>query len=395
MPTIPLLPCGGIDNVHAASHAVFQPRQVNGQPAPPERVQSVVDLDIDSDGAVSTRPGVATVHPTEVPVGLWGVGGREFWQSAGTLYEGTTIRVTGLCRRVVLQEHGGSIFGTDGSKHFVLTGDTVATWGLPVPEITVRAVSGMLTAGRYLVQASFADMAGNEGGLCDFAAIDLIDGQSIEIDVIVSSPLVVAVNLYVGAAEQARVAFQRQVGVSGFPCTLAELSLAADPPRTHQMQGPWEGLVGIASFRAFILVWRDQVVVRSEATEPHLFHPDNIMQFPNEVLGVFPLTSGVWVSTSGGLWWVAGEDPGSFIPSRKTTTPMLRGGGLAQGRFFPSLQTTDLVALMASREGLVAGRSDGTAVPMTYNRYHFAQGDEVSLAVAESAVGYQLFAVVS
>jgi hypothetical protein len=390
MATIPLLPCGGMDNVHAASHGVFQPRQVNGQPAPPERVQVAVDLDIDSDGAVSTRPGTVAVHTTTVPVGLWTVGGRSLWQSAGTLYEGSTARVTGLSQRVVLGEHGGSLFGTDGSKHFVLSGDAMIPWGLPVPEITVTAIPGMLAAGRYLVQASFVDAAGNEGGVSDLAAVDLADGQSLCV-IHVADPLAVLIRFYAGGVNAKHTSF-----VAEFPANAGRYVLhdvrttAALPPVTEQMRGPISRAAGIASFRAFLLMWRDNAVFRSEGAEPHLFHPDNIMQFPGTVTACVGLDTGLWVGTEVGLFWVSGEGPEAWIPRQESLAAVLPGSLRLSGAKLPSIQQAGQVALFVSNAGLLVGTTSGTALTLVHDHYVFDSGSRASLAYVEREAVRQL-----
>lgn len=377
---VDLGPWSGIDNVHAPDHPVFGPPREGQRPA---ALTAAVDVDLDDAGQVRSRPGTTVLRAVRAPVQVWAGSGRWWVQDGDALVrDDGVVAVTGLRRRAALVEHWGTVFGSDGSTHFQILADGSATnWGLPVPAVSVQAVTGALPTGTYLVQAAAVDAAGNEGGVSDLAAAVLAEGQSLLVEVAPLPRSVVAVNLYAGSAGQPRPTFQAQVPVTSLPYTLTTLSGAADPPRTAQMQGPWTGLEGAASFRAFLLLWRGNAIVRSEAAEPHLFHPDNLMQFPAPVVGVVGVAGGLWVATAGGLWFVAGEDPGQWVPVQKTFRPVLAGGAAVPGGVIPAAQTGDLCGLFAAREGMWCGRPDGSLLNLTDQRYQFASGARASVAV--------------
>lgn len=381
--SISLGPWRGINNVEADTHRAFQPP---GQGAPLAYVSSAVDVDFDSEGWASTRPALVVERVLEGGQGGWEIDGRVFVQEGGTLYEGLAnplARVSGLVRRMALCSHAGLIFGTDGVTHVEIDpAGTVRYWGLPVPSLTLSAIGGALQAGRYLVQGSWSDARGNEGGVSDLGAIVLASTGGIS--VAATAPAgATHLNVYASQANQEHTSFVAKVAVGALPSVVSTAVSVADPPVTEGMTGPWSGALGIASWRAFVLLWRDNVVVHSEALEPHLFHPDSIWQFPSAVRAVEALTDGVWVATAAGLWWVSGEDPATAIPALKTAAPCLAGSCVVDGQQLPTLQTRERVALFVTADGLVAGMPGGGAVNLTDGVYRFPAGARASFALVE------------
>lgn len=395
--SIPILPVpGGMDNFHDSTHGAFQPQRASSkQWTSPERLKLVRDLDIDTVGNMDPRPGVAAVRTLTTPQGLWSIASRMFYQAAGVLYEYLTSNtqrtlVTGLVKRAVLVDHGGLIWGSDGTQNFVINGATVSVWGVPVPTVTITNTTGTLPPGRYLVQGSWSDAVGNEGGVSDLVSTTLVTAGAISVTALVPSG-VTHLNIYASQGDQAHTSFVAKVPVASLPYTIAAPVSETDPPVTEQMTGPWAGLEGIASFRAFLLLWRDNVVVHSEAQEPHLFHADSIWSFPATVRAVAPVGDGVWVATAQGLWWVSGEDPASMIPLYKSSVVCAKGSLVVQGPTIQTLQTHDPVALFIAPTGLVAGLSGGVVVHLTQDVYHVGLVSQVSLAVAERNGTRQLF----
>lgn len=376
-----------MDNWHDPTHDVFQVQRVPGGLAPPKRVTSVINQDIDSDGYLSTRPGAAVVLPLSNPVGLWSLVGRLFFQDGDTLYEFIsdavqTPVVDGLVRRIVMIEHAGSLWGSDGTKNFVINGDTVSTWGLAVPTITVGVTDGALPIGRYLVQGSWSDALGNEGGVSDLSAVTLTSVKAITVT---ATPPANAthLNVYCSAAEQDSTSFVAKVPIASLPYSITALVSEADPPVTEQMTGPWSGIEGLVSFRAFLFFWRGSIMVHSEAQEPHLFHGDSIWPFTSEIRAAEALTDGLWIATAQGLWWVSGEDPASIVPAQKTFSPCYKGSTCVQGQRLPALKEDDAIALFVTANGLVAGLPGGKIVNLTSGTYQFGTPDRVSICCSE------------
>jgi hypothetical protein len=318
-------------------------------------------------------------------------------QKAGALYSGIPASqaplLSGLAQRVLLCEHGGQVFGTDGAKHFVLT-DPVRNWGLPVPTVTVPASSPVAGYKRYLVQASYVDAAGNEGGVSDIASVYLPDQGSVNVSV--SSAIDAAlVRIYISGPEGKFLSLADEFTANRGGYTVTNtLDTAGLPPATEQMRGPISNAAGLTSYRAFLLMWRGNVVFRSEAAEPHLFHPDNIMQFPATVTSVEGLDSGLWVGTEAGLYWVTGEGPEAWIPVKKSLVEVLTGSLAVEGHKLAVAKTRERVALFVTRDGVVMGLPSGDLLPLTDGKYNFPTGTRASLAYVQRDPIRQVFVTV-
>jgi hypothetical protein len=379
----------GVDNVHGVRHRVFQ---IPGKGEPPARLAVASNVDIDDEGWPRTRPQAVTDIAVTSGQLVQVVGSRLFYQANGSLYvRGVGAPVlTGLTRPVTIAEFGGRIYISDGSTHRELEGSTVRGWGLPIPTLALSAGSGStFAAGTYLVQAQFVDARGNQGGTSLIASITLATSGAITAAVSGYDIRVAAINLYVGKDKQRGTSFATQVASSGASpqsITLTAPTTAADPPVTERMQGPPAGLSGATAFHAFMLTWRDNVVWRSEATEPHLFHPSNIMQFPATVQGVAALPTGFWVGTAEGLCWVWGDDP-PWPMVHKTRDGVLKGSYVIEGWKLPFLQVSDPVALFVDKHGLLVGLPSGETLSITRDRYHVTVDSYTSASFAYSERG--------
>lgn len=378
-------PFQGINNIHRDTARPFQ--IPNWKEKWLTALVSATDVDINDDGWVKSRPPAGPDTTLDAGVGGWSVQGRFFFQDDSTLYERTTVDtavITGLSARISMCEHWGSVFVTDGTNHWELIEQTARTWGLPVPTATVSPASGSLVPGVYLVQTTFVDADGNEGGTSDIATAQLSQATGIQIDVSGATADVAAVNVYVSHVDQKHTSFLTTVNIRSMPYTVQTTgTTAADPPKTAQMIGPITNATGVFSFRAFLMMWQANAVFRSESAEPHLFHGDNVMQFSSDVTACQGIASGMWIGTTDGLWWVQGHDPDSWIPKRKTRARVMSGSRQLRGEKLPLLQTDDLVALFVTADGVVAGLPDGNITHLTYDTYRFGAVQRASIAYVE------------
>lgn len=387
-----LSPFSGIDNVHYEGHVAFAPSAPEGG-----RLTALLEasnLDLTDDGRLQTRKGIVETAELAAGEGAWSIDGRYLVQDDGDLKDGATTLVTGLLRRASLVSHNGLIYGTDGTQYFEIENTTVRNWGLPVPVLTVtQASSGINEPGAYLVQASFSDSRGHEGGACDVVSLTLTSNSGIRVALGTGSTTgATHLNVYVSQTNQEDTSFVAKVPLANLPYTIVTATTSVgDHPPAHGLTAPPAGLVGLVSHRAFLMGWRDNVVFRSEAQEPHLFDPNNILPFPGTVRACESVAGGLWVATSKGLVWVAGEDPASWIPVQKTTAAAAAGSMLIEGHKLPSVQTTELVALFCTAEGLVAGLPGGGVAHLTDGRYHFTTNARVSMAYVERDDLRQIF----
>lgn len=380
VPADPILRLGpwplGVDNVHPADHEVFQ---VPGRGDSPARLLSAVDVDLNDKGWPSGRPLSALDAGLAEGLGGWDLGGRLFVQDGAVLYErvaGVLVaRVTGLAARVALAEHAARIFGSDGTTHFEIDGTTVRNWGLPVPAITATVPDdgSSIPAGSYNLKASFQDARGNLGGPCREQVVTLSKAGVIEVDLAVGADSTGATHLliYVGRDNQPEPSYAASVAIASLPYTLTSVTATAGRPAPARgRRGPFSGLLGIASFRSFLLFWRDNYVWRSDPYEMHLFHPSHRMGFLQPVRAVEALSSGLWIGTDGGLVWVQGDNPSTWLPAQQTSQPIFPGSMCLDAARLPSLQASGRVALFACPDGVLAAMEGGQVAWLTRHRYH-------------------------
>lgn len=392
----------GIDNKHNTRDRVFD--QVEGNPP---RLSVATNVDIDNDGWIRRRKGITTKRSGTDIKGAWLVDNRLFIQEGSVLYErsasGTeTSRITGLSGRISITKHADAIWLTDGTNHKVIRGTSVYNWGLSIPTITVTASSTVssLEAGRYLVQASCTDSFGNEGPVSTLTAVILTTGQSISVNCTLPSDAT-KLNIYCSKKDQKETTFVGQKTQAQLPFVFSTFPNEADPPVTHNMTGPWPNANGIFSFRAWMFMWRDNFVARSEALEPHLFDPINIFQFDDTVTTCAPVVNGFFVGTNSNLYFVADlpglgsdQDTTGWVPFNKYKGKIYPGSKVIGGTKIPSLETRENVALFVSDDGFIAGMPDGS-IRILNDNYEFTTASRYSIEYSDSPIDQLLIGIVN
>lgn len=379
---IRIVPGGlGVDNFHTETDGVFQPTVQIGDAIvvagskEGARFKELQNVDLSAAQEISLRTGYTPLLTTTNVQGVFAIHDSLYYQTSGLFYKHAVtplLLVNGLTRRAtVIPTHRGFLL-TDGTTHKEVVSDVVYPWGQAVPTFSLAAVSGSLPAGRYLVQLTYNDAQGNEGPASNISSITLTGTQAIRLTATIPTGSVSA-NVYLSGVEQSYPNFLVSVTQGQLPYVISTASVAVtDVVKTAQMAGPVAGAVGGTAFRSFILLWRDNVVFRSEAFEPHLFHPDNIMQFPSAVTAAAPVDDGVWVGTEKGLWWVTGEDPSNFVPFAKTQARVLSGSIVLASDDLPIAELPGQIAVFATSDGLVACGSTGQLRWLTKIRYTFS-----------------------
>lgn len=131
------------------------------------------------------------------------------------------------------------------------------------------------------------------------------------------------------------------------------------------MRGPVPG-GGVAVFRDVLLTWVENWLFPSSGISPHLFRSGHeAFQLPATIQAVAGIATGLWVATTQGLHWLAGDSPAALVRAQRDDRPYAQGSLVLAGSRIPRLETADLVALFVSDVGLVAGLPSGQAVPLT------------------------------
>lgn len=393
----------GLDNYYSEDAEVYQPTvSVGGDDGrlvgsgQPIRLRTASNVDITYEGEVALRRGFAS---TAISNGqdVLGINGSVYYQANGTFYKNTPATavslVTGLLRKATVITAPQGLFISDGTTHRQVINTTAYVWGQAAPTLTLGTGSGTLAAGTYLVQATFVDTQGNEGPASAVAAVTASANTGITVTATIPTGSA-SLNVYVSGVNQPQPNYLVTRTQAQLPYTISSVAstLVGAAPVTAQMSGPISGLVGGVAWRSFILLWRDNFIIRSEAFEPHLYHPNNIMQFPSTVRAVAGVDDGIWVGTESGVWWVTGQDPGSFVPFKKLDVEVLAGSLAISSDNLPVAELAGDLGVFVTRDGLVALGATGQLRWLTKQRYTFS-GTSASLAFAQKGELRQIFVV--
>lgn len=363
MKSIELSPFAGINNQADPDSELFLSRRTQ-QGTTPAFVREAMDVDLSVSGEfVSREPAVLETALSE-PKGMWKIAGKLAYQDGPDFYWDGTKVASGLIRRVVHTSYWGSYFLTDGATHFEITAEGgVRMWGLPVPTVTLAPTSGNLPVGSYVIKAAFVDATGNEGGTSDAVSVTLTSIKGIQVDV-ANAARVASVRVYCSPVDQPEPVLVGDYALNDFP-----VDITANPSEdgmitvSDSLRGPPSNAAGLATFRAFLMLWRDNQVFRSEPAEPHVFYPRNFMTFPSDVTAIEASEAGMWVGTKAGLFWVTGDDPKTWIPKRRLPDAIAIGSCMLEDYELPFLGEKGLIALFISpKNGIIAGLENGSTV---------------------------------
>jgi hypothetical protein len=236
------------------------------------------------------------------------------------------------------------------------------------------------------------DAQGNEGPASGAVAATVTGTAGITVNTTIPVGSA-SVNIYISGVEQTQANFLINRTQAQLPYSISSAAASiGDAVKTSQMIGPIAGLTGGCQFRSFLLLWRDNFIIRSEAFEPHLYHPNNIMQFPATIRAVAGVDDGLWVGTNKGIWWVTGEDPRSFVPFKKADASVLSGSLSLASDDLPVAELSGEIGVFATADGLVALGASGQMKWLTKTRYGFS-GTSASFAFAQQGDLRQLFVV--
>lgn len=390
---IPILPCpGGMNNVLAPSHARFQPRVSNGQPVPPEFMQSIIDLDLDSDGALSTRAGLVQELALTAGKTLWAGADTLLIQEAGTISKVTlgvlntkTPLVTGLSAsaRVLFHEHAGQVFWTNGITQGRIASGTSLNWGCAVcPTPTVGSTTGSLPVGEYRVAATFVDASGIEHGADLSASITLTTAKAITVLLSAVDAAAAYVRLYLAGPNDDRLFHAKDVAVSAMPTTITTLPMSDYQCNRVGCVGP-PAVTALWSWRDYLITASGSWLYPSVGAAAHLFQIDQTgIQFPETILAGVGLPTGFWVVGESDAYWVSGDSH----PKTWKVIPLNLDCGFAKGGvtlssgLVPALSIKDAtpIAVFASSIGLAFGLPDGSMLLPMQNRYHLDVAGKVA-----------------
>lgn len=366
----------GADNVRKETNAVFN------RGRGPARLITAENVDIDDEGWVELRSGITertTGTAFKNGVSCAGMillqdGGSVIKVSPGDPFVQASL-VTGLSAsaKIHFAEFQGHCFYTNGEVVGKILSDGTAThWGMTVPPSpTLGTTAGDLPAGRYRVVVTLVDADGAESGAPKAAAVVVDGAEDITVDIASNDANATHANIYVSTKDGEDVLWNQKVAIGALPATVITTQTSTRPLRTENLRNPIPS-EGIATFLGYMFMWIDGVVFISKGQTPNLFQPlSEFLAFPGDVSSIIGLSNGFYATTTKGLYWVGGEGPEEWTATKLDAHVYNAGGTTMAGEHVQALETTSLVALMASDHGLVIGLPDGQVRHITDDRLEF------------------------
>jgi len=370
----------GVNNVDDPSSQVFQP-PVDKQDPPPF-LYKAENVDIDRNGIISRRRGRTKLADLTDGRALASFSKKMLCVSGDTLFDAlpnnTLVPIaSGLPTKetVMWTEYGGSIWWGCGGVRGSIRGSSSWVWGLPTPKIlSVQATSGQLKPGRYMVSVT-VEKDGLESGAPAPHLIELTSQGGIAVQI--SSDINADVtNLYCTDADEKTLYFAASSYAGS--SNVIETVMTTDPLEFLSCNEPPIGSI-VAGFNGRLLISSYNILYWSLPGAYHHWRTGiDLQMFPERITMIAPLGKGFFVGTEQMVYWVQGDDPENWSPVDVDQKPALDSQPLyLEGRKIPEIQTTDIVCLWASNDGLVVGFPNGSTKHLTdgvisTSRYKYA-----------------------
>jgi hypothetical protein len=344
-----------------------------------------------SDGTLVSRPGRSLITAAaSVRSGI---------QFAGATYlhiSTSLVRLTPLSAPAVLVTglsttpaawcvHQGILRWTDGVKSGYITAD-----GYPFAELSqalspiVTTPAGTLPAGRYLISVVRVDANGLQSGCAASTVVTLADGTHSLLVFPGVIPAGCTVRLWCSRANEPLPVLIGDYAASAFPVAITEAPTSSVVLRTVGLY-PLPPGNGMTTRGGFLATWSGTLLSFSAGDWTHLHDPTrHFIAFPAAILGAVGVEGGIWVTTEGGIYWIAGADLTKATLSDRIDSRAYAAGGARLPSELTGLKTEFPVAVFASTEGLVYGAANGQLVaPMRESQRWDVAGKRASFAAWE------------
>ena len=361
----------GLDNVSDAM------RPVNGKTRTVDSIRDAVDVTVDRNGWVDSRPGRTRVSTAML---------HSLWTAAdGTTYGGrgaqlvrytypdtiTVLYELPVAAPIAFVDAPGGIRFTAGG----FVGELRDTWQeLGIQDgsmFTAAAIAaGGLAGGQYAVAVSYVDAHGREGGLGAAQFVNVPEGGGLSL----------SAGAWPDGADAARVYRTKQNGgelylAATIPAGMLSYLVGAGDvgrmPTTQHLQR----MVGgdyITHWRGRLFTASRNVLRWSEPLADHLWSPrNNWLLMPHAIRFIAPVEGGLWVGHSRGVVWVSGARPSEFAITRTAAAPPIAGSARAiDGAELPNdlMLNGRSAAVWLSERGFVIGTEDGRLIEIQSKR---------------------------
>jgi len=277
--------------------------------------------------------------------------------------------------------HNDELYWTTPYQQGRIVGTTATIWGMALPPLTQATASsvGGLDAGIYQVTMTAVHSSGLESGASDPAAVTVAQNGGINITVPTGASFRVYRSAANGGRDELRLAATVASGESTVlgAATLGkrlESLFAVKPP-------PGQAL---CSFKGRLWVAVGSVLQYTSHLSPHWILPHSYFSFPEPITGLDAAEDGLYVATSGGVWFLGGTDPAQMTQRLVSTVGAVPGSpahDLPLDVFTGEGQLAAKQAVWLDSEGyLCLGKPGGMLIHPHKQRYSLGQQTRASLA---------------
>lgn len=343
---------------------------------PADRLRQADNVAITKNGKVERRVGLTDRKTTTSSGGLYAWNGELIYVDNGSLvrcevdsYSTNVLATVDNSLEMSYAEAPGRLYYCNGTNSGCIRSDwTVTTWGVPSPprQPTLSATTGgSLQAGKYQVAVTFVDVYGEEGGTGPGEPITITSGQAIQLSNIPQSSDAAYFRVYLTPQNGDDFLWQQDVAMGTTSLVIYSV-YRSDTVLETQFCAPMRNGTIARFWRGRIYVVAGKGIVYSEPLREGLYRPlDNYLPPRREDIVVLePVEDGLWVVTTDHIWFYAGSEPDSIVPTHIAARGGVRGTGRTVDARLFNINAPGDIAYWFGATGGVLGLPDGQIQPV-------------------------------
>lgn len=281
----------------------------------------------------------------------------------------------------------GAVYASNGTDNLVFDGGIPRTWGIVPPAVPVVATEyGELPAGKYLVALTYIRSTGLESGSSVPVVVDSTGGGISITGISTSSDALVSyVGIYASPRNSKTLYFVGHVA-NGTVSALYRGPIPGNlrPLQTEGMINPPGGSL-LEFFHGRVYMFNGATLWHTELGKyEHVAAKKGFIQFPENGTMLKALESGIWVSTTKEVIFLAGQDPtsqGGLAVRARTGSPAIKGTAMVLDSEVLGVKGVQgQVVVWGTAKGYCIGTNDGFLYNLTGGRFHPPQSDIGSCA---------------
>jgi hypothetical protein len=285
---------------------------------PLNRFREAVNVDMGNNGLALRRQGTVRIfaegghsgfYDPAVDYGLFVRADGQLMKMRSGVEPLEAIATVHPSMRMSYAVFNSEVYFANGINMGIVNDSGFRRWGMqaPPPPNVSAVSSGGLAPGRYLLRY-VVEFQGGESGPSAPSEITLDSVGGIALSGIPTHPEMTRLSLYMTRANGTE--YFRTDAIS--PVTLDAKGARLE---TLHMDRPWNWTL-VAAFSRRLIGALGNNLYFTDPISPHLVHDGGWLSFPDKITMISPMTSGCYVGTANSLYWLAGDDPTTWVRRR-------------------------------------------------------------------------------